>query len=168
MTLTQLYLQSEAAYETINALGEQGLVQFRDMNPEVNAFQRKFVNEVRRCEEMDRKLRLFETEIEKAGLRVVQPEDVDDTPAPENSQVAAMDAELAQLENQLKEINGNEETLKRDGQSLREVREILRNVGRFFEEADRYMPTQEDSRRPDVEEAPLLTGETERGGSQLA
>jgi len=27
------------------------------LNPTVNAFQRKFVNEVRRCEEMERKLR---------------------------------------------------------------------------------------------------------------
>lgn len=27
------------------------------LNPDVNVFQRKFVNEVRRCEEMDRKLR---------------------------------------------------------------------------------------------------------------
>lgn len=26
------------------------------LNPDVNVFQRKFVNEVRRCEEMDRKL----------------------------------------------------------------------------------------------------------------
>ena len=29
----------------------------RQSNPDVNAFQRKFVNEVRRCEEMERKLR---------------------------------------------------------------------------------------------------------------
>ena len=29
----------------------------RQLNPDVNAFQRKFVNEVRRCEEMERKLR---------------------------------------------------------------------------------------------------------------
>jgi hypothetical protein len=28
------------------------------LNPDVNVFQRKFVNEVRRCEEMDRKLRM--------------------------------------------------------------------------------------------------------------
>ena len=28
----------------------------RQLNPDVNAFQRKFVNEVRRCEEMERKL----------------------------------------------------------------------------------------------------------------
>ena len=35
------------------------------MNPEVNAFQRKFVNEVRRCEEMERKLRFVEKEVKK-------------------------------------------------------------------------------------------------------
>jgi len=29
---------------------------FLQLNPDVNAFQRKFVNEVRRCEEMERKL----------------------------------------------------------------------------------------------------------------
>lgn len=29
---------------------------FLQLNPDVNVFQRKFVNEVRRCEEMDRKL----------------------------------------------------------------------------------------------------------------
>uniref|UniRef100_A0A674NHX5 V-type proton ATPase subunit a n=1 Tax=Takifugu rubripes TaxID=31033 RepID=A0A674NHX5_TAKRU len=56
MTLAQLFLQSEAAYCCVSELGEIGMVQFRDLNPDVNVFQRKFVNEVRRCEEMDRKL----------------------------------------------------------------------------------------------------------------
>ncbi|KAG7226557.1 hypothetical protein INR49_003714 [Caranx melampygus] len=60
MTLAQLFLQSEAAYCCVSELGELGMVQFRDLNPDVNVFQRKFVNEVRRCEEMDRKLTLME------------------------------------------------------------------------------------------------------------
>ena len=46
MALCQLFLQSEAAYSCVSELGELGLVQFRDLNPETNAFQRKFVNEV--------------------------------------------------------------------------------------------------------------------------
>ena len=49
MALCQLFLQSEAAYGCVSELGELGLVQFRDLNPETNAFQRKFVNEVSRA-----------------------------------------------------------------------------------------------------------------------
>lgn len=59
MALIQLYIQSDAAYHCISELGELGMAQFRDGNPNVNAFQRKFVNEVRRCDEMERKLSKF-------------------------------------------------------------------------------------------------------------
>jgi hypothetical protein len=65
MALCQLFLQSEAAYACVSELGELGLVQFRDLNPDTSAFQRKFVNEVRRCDEMERKLRFLEKEIKK-------------------------------------------------------------------------------------------------------
>ena len=37
-----------------------GLAQFVDLNPDVSAFQRQFVAEVKRCEEMERKLRQVE------------------------------------------------------------------------------------------------------------
>ncbi len=52
----------------MSELGELGLVQFRDLNPDTNAFQRKFVNEVRRCDEMERKLRFLEKEIKKDDI----------------------------------------------------------------------------------------------------
>ena len=35
------------------------------MNPNVNAFQRNFVNEVKRCDEMERKLRYLREQIHK-------------------------------------------------------------------------------------------------------
>ena len=40
------------------------------LNPDVSAFQRKFTNEVRRCDEMERKLRFLSNELEKAGIEV--------------------------------------------------------------------------------------------------
>uniref|UniRef100_A0A4W4E1V7 V-type proton ATPase subunit a n=1 Tax=Electrophorus electricus TaxID=8005 RepID=A0A4W4E1V7_ELEEL len=52
--LVQLFLQSGSAYNCVSELGELGFVEFRDLNPKVNAFQRKFVSEVRRCEEMEK------------------------------------------------------------------------------------------------------------------
>ena len=36
----------------------------------MNAFQRKFVNEVRRCDEMERKLRYIEAEVNKDGVHI--------------------------------------------------------------------------------------------------
>uniref|UniRef100_A0A4W5PF16 V-type proton ATPase subunit a n=1 Tax=Hucho hucho TaxID=62062 RepID=A0A4W5PF16_9TELE len=52
--LVQLFLQSGSAYNCVSELGELGLVEFRDLNPNVNSFQRKFVGEVRRCEELEK------------------------------------------------------------------------------------------------------------------
>ncbi|CAB1337154.1 unnamed protein product [Coregonus sp. 'balchen'] len=52
--LVQLFLQSGSAYNCVSELGELGLVEFRDLNPNVNSFQRKFVGEVRRCEKLEK------------------------------------------------------------------------------------------------------------------
>uniref|UniRef100_A0A8C5THA5 V-type proton ATPase subunit a n=1 Tax=Malurus cyaneus samueli TaxID=2593467 RepID=A0A8C5THA5_9PASS len=52
--LAQLFLQSASAYSCISELGERGLLEFRDLNPKVSPFQRRFVGEVRRCEEMEK------------------------------------------------------------------------------------------------------------------
>ncbi|KAK6049071.1 hypothetical protein COOONC_13424, partial [Cooperia oncophora] len=48
MSLCQIFLQTDSAYQCVAELGELGLVQFLDLNEEMNAYQRKFVNEVRR------------------------------------------------------------------------------------------------------------------------
>ena len=71
MCLTQLFLQSDAAYSCISELGELGLVQFRDLNADVSSFQRKFVPELRRCDEMERKLRYLEEELAKANIEII-------------------------------------------------------------------------------------------------
>uniref|UniRef100_A0A4W6F7G1 V-type proton ATPase subunit a n=1 Tax=Lates calcarifer TaxID=8187 RepID=A0A4W6F7G1_LATCA len=54
MCLVQIFLQSGSAYNCVSELGELGLLEFRDLNPHLNLFQRKFVNEVRRCEELEK------------------------------------------------------------------------------------------------------------------
>jgi hypothetical protein len=71
------------------------------MNPDVNAFQRKYVNDVRRCDEMERKLRFgghflshnrfFETEIGKASMKFQGPETVGATAAPDTSEIGALE-----------------------------------------------------------------------------
>ena len=156
MTLCQLFLQSEAAYACVSELGELGLVQFRDLNPDVNAFQRKFVNEVRRCDEMERKLRYLEKEIKKDGIPML---DTGDNPeAPQPREMIDLEATFEKLENELREVNQNAETLKRNFLELTELKHILRKTQVFFDEmAD---PSREE------EQVTLLGEEGLRAGGQ--
>ncbi|XP_053555141.1 V-type proton ATPase 116 kDa subunit a 1 isoform X2 [Bombina bombina] len=132
MTLAQLFLQSEAAYCCVSELGELGKVQFRDLNPDVNVFQRKFVNEVRRCEEMDRKLRFVEKEIKKANLAIIDTGENPEVPFPRD--MIDLEANFEKIENELKEINTNQEALKRNFLELTELKFILRKTQQFFDE----------------------------------
>uniref|UniRef100_A0A7N6C119 V-type proton ATPase subunit a n=1 Tax=Anabas testudineus TaxID=64144 RepID=A0A7N6C119_ANATE len=134
MTLAQLFLQSEAAYCCVSELGEIGMVQFRDLNPDVNAFQRKFVNEVRRCEEMDRKLRFVEKEINKANIPIVDTGENPEVPFPRD--MIDLEATFEKLENELKEINTNQEALKKNFLELTELKHILRRTQQFFDEME--------------------------------
>ncbi|XP_055112654.1 V-type proton ATPase 116 kDa subunit a 1 isoform X21 [Symphalangus syndactylus] len=134
MTLAQLFLQSEAAYCCVSELGELGKVQFRDLNPDVNVFQRKFVNEVRRCEEMDRKLRFVEKEIRKANIPIMDTGENPEVPFPRD--MIDLEANFEKIENELKEINTNQEALKRNFLELTELKFILRKTQQFFDEGD--------------------------------
>uniref|UniRef100_A0A8P4GB65 V-type proton ATPase subunit a n=1 Tax=Dicentrarchus labrax TaxID=13489 RepID=A0A8P4GB65_DICLA len=139
MTLAQLFLQSEAAYCCVSELGEIGMVQFRDLNPDVNVFQRKFVNEVRRCEEMDRKLRFVEKEIKKANIPIVDTGENPEVPFPRD--MIDLEATFEKLENELKEINTNQEALKKNFLELTELKHILRRTQQFFDEVSLTDPS---------------------------
>lgn len=136
MTLCQLFLQAEAAYACVSELGELGLVQFRDLNPDVNAFQRKFVNEVRRCDEMERKLRFLEKEIKKDGIPMLDTGDNPDAPVPR--EMIDLEATFEKLEGEMNEVNANSEALKRNFLELTELKHILRKTQTFFDEAEHH------------------------------
>ncbi|XP_028558201.1 V-type proton ATPase 116 kDa subunit a 1 isoform X2 [Podarcis muralis] len=159
MTLAQLFLQSEAAYCCVSELGELGKVQFRDLNPDVNVFQRKFVNEVRRCEEMDRKLRFVEKEIKKANIPITDTGENPEVPFPRD--MIDLEANFEKIENELKEINTNQEALKRNFLELTELKFILRKTQQFFDEAELHHQQMAD---PDLlEESSSLLEPSELG-----
>ncbi|CAF3706439.1 unnamed protein product [Rotaria sp. Silwood1] len=120
----QRYKQSE--------LGELGIVQFRDLNPNVNSFQRKFVNEVRRCEEMERKLRFLESEIKKDELTLYEPDENPDAPKPR--EMIDLEAIIDKLDHELKEINTNADALLKNFNELTELKHNLAMTQTFFQD----------------------------------
>ncbi|XP_019546778.1 V-type proton ATPase 116 kDa subunit a 1 isoform X2 [Aedes albopictus] len=134
MALCQMFIQPEAAYTSVSELGETGAVQFRDLNSEVNAFQRKFVSEVRRCDEMERKLRYVEAEVKKDNVKI--PDIRDELPrAPNPREIIDLEAHLEKTESEILELSQNAVNLKSNYLELTELKHVLeRTQGFFFEQ----------------------------------
>ncbi|XP_028666175.1 V-type proton ATPase 116 kDa subunit a 4-like [Erpetoichthys calabaricus] len=132
MCLAQIFLQVETAYSCIAELGELGLVQFRDLNENVNAFQRKYVNEVRRCETMERIINFLEREIQ--GDQIFMADCEQNVPqAPLPREIIDIESALEKLENELVEVNQNQQTLKTNFVELNELKHLLKKTQEFFE-----------------------------------
>ncbi|KAI9237374.1 MAG: V-type ATPase, V0 complex, 116kDa subunit family [Podila humilis] len=166
MSLIQLYIPAEVAQPTVAELGELGLVQFRDLNPDVNAFQRAFVNDIRRFDEMERQLRFFTGQIEKAEIRVrTAHPSAYQSRARSRQELDDLEDRLSEHENRLLQMNNSHETMQRRYLELTELKHVLRETSDFFQEAASH---QDDIRSSfDEPHAPLLD-DLETGPSQEA
>ena len=122
--------QSEAAYNCISELGELGLVQFVDLNPEVSSFQRKFVSEVKRCEEMERQLRFVQKQAMNENINI--PDPVENPLAPAPREMAELEQVLTNLERDLSDVNTNYIALKKNKLELLELKNLLNKTESFL------------------------------------
>uniref|UniRef100_A0A8C2CLT6 V-type proton ATPase subunit a n=1 Tax=Cyprinus carpio TaxID=7962 RepID=A0A8C2CLT6_CYPCA len=159
MCLAQLFLQSGSAYDCISELGEMGLVEFRDLNPSVSSFQRRFVSEIKRCEEMERILGYLLREIRKANLAVPEAEIPPAAPAPKN--VLEIMEQLQRLEVELSEVARNKEKLQRNQLELTEYTHMLRITRTFMHSRSRV------TLGPQYEEFPSLETESVTGCTSM-
>lgn len=162
MQLVQLFVQIDAARDTVDELGKLGLCEFRDLNPDVSAFQRNFVNEVKRCDEMERKLRFFQDQVDKEKKEAEEQKrqaDRDElvklednsavkeggVPAKKLQQLDELEAHFDELEKELVQMNNNQEMLDRNYNELIELRHVLQKDSSFFDEAADFEKSVEES-----------------------
>lgn len=138
MCLAQMFLQSGSAYDCISELGEMGLVEFRDLNPSVNLFQRKFVTEIKRCEEMERILGYLLREIKRADIPL--PEGEVNPIAPQPKHVLVIMEQLQRLEVELSEVTRNKEKLQKNLLELTEYTHMLRITRNFVRRSTEREP----------------------------
>ncbi|XP_058812848.1 V-type proton ATPase 116 kDa subunit a 1-like isoform X2 [Topomyia yanbarensis] len=135
MALCQMFIQPEAAYTSVSALGEIGAVQFRDLNADVNAFQRRFVSEVRRCDEMERKIRYVKAEMKKDNIKIADI--YEDLPyAPNPREIIDLEAHLEKTESEIMELSQNAINLKSNFLELTELKNVLERTDSFFSEQE--------------------------------
>ncbi|KMU76508.1 vacuolar ATP synthase subunit [Coccidioides immitis RMSCC 3703] len=155
MSLTQLYIANEIGREVVSALGEVGLVQFRDLNADTTAFQRTFTSEIRRLDNVERQLRYFHAQMEKEGIEMRPSSEFANTlAAPMASEIDELAQRSESLEQRIFSLNESYEVLKKREVELIEWRWVLREAGSFFDRAHGH--TDEIRQSLDNDEAPLL------------
>ncbi|XP_052851839.1 V-type proton ATPase 116 kDa subunit a 1 [Drosophila gunungcola] len=164
MALCQLFIQPEAAYASIAELGESGCVQFRDLNDEVSAFQRKYVTEVRRCDDMERRLRYVESEMKKDEVDVPVLKAEEEPSAPNPREAVDLEAQLEKTDNELREMSANGASLAANFRHMQELKSVLVNTEGFF--SDQEVINLDSNRRLDPEDPAQAPGAAQRG--QLA
>jgi len=147
MEYISIIMNEDAAHDCLGDLGKLGVIQFTDLNPELTPFQRRYVSYVKRCDELERKLRYFSTEIGKFHVDIESAGNVDDfldadqQPVTTSNTVEApssgntleqLEADLEGYETQLKELNSYSEKLTVEYNEKVELQEVLEKARRFF------------------------------------
>eukprot|EP01101_Sappina_pedata_P012581 TRINITY_DN86_c0_g1_i1.p1 TRINITY_DN86_c0_g1~~TRINITY_DN86_c0_g1_i1.p1 ORF type:complete len:883 (-),score=426.82 TRINITY_DN86_c0_g1_i1:141-2546(-) len=140
------------------------MIQFRDLNPDVNAFQRTFVADVKRYDEMERKVRYFHDQIVKANINTdtLSSVAIEAADLTQSSKVIAdeLEQKFEDLEKELLSISSNQETLDRNLNELIELEHVLDKDAFFFDESDIQRAEQDETKlggRPDDERSPLVS-----------
>lgn len=87
--------------------------------------------DIRRCEEMERKLRLLEQEIKKS--RTAINECIDVPPAPGARETLSLESNLETLVGEIENVNRSTKVLKRNLQELIEQYHVVKKAGTCLE-----------------------------------
>lgn len=107
------------------------------MNEGVSATQRKFVNEVRRCDELERKIRYATSELAKDGLKVVDLIE-DFPPAPRPKEIIELESLLEKTETEIIELSTNNVRLQTNFLELTEMIQVLERTDSFFSDQESH------------------------------
>eukprot|EP00039_Didymoeca_costata_P020228 m.340539 g.340539 ORF g.340539 m.340539 type:complete len:822 (+) comp19350_c0_seq1:98-2563(+) len=133
MVQAELFLPNEAAYECVNALGEQELVEILDQNDEENVFEFRFVNEVRRCDEIRRLIRFLEKECIRQKITFSTSTTSSSSLAPDASAQEEIENTISSAAEQVKVISDNYNVLKKQEQDLIEIGEVLQKASKLVD-----------------------------------
>lgn len=134
MSLVQLYVPTEVSREILYEIGELNLIQFRDLNSKVSEFQRSFVQELRRLDNIERQYTFFKGELDEREIEI--------NPYPYTSELSSVVpqseidvyAENAQLlEDRVSQLIESNESLKDKQKDFKQLKFTIQSVENFFQ-----------------------------------
>lgn len=146
MSLVQLYVPTEISREVLYDIGKLNLIQFRDLNSKISEFQRSFVNELRKLDNVERQYIFFKTELDKKNIELkkypyeqefnkICPQlDIDELT--ENGQL---------LEDRVGQLIEALENLYEKEKSLKQFKYSVQSVDNFFKLNASNLPSSHDN-----------------------
>ncbi|CAH01384.1 H(+)-transporting V0 sector ATPase subunit a [Kluyveromyces lactis] len=153
MSLVEMYIPQEISRDAVYSLGHTGLVQFRDLNRKVKSFQRTFVSDIRRLDNVERQYRYLVSLLQKFDIPLYQEplsEEVSASPVPPSTSVIADHVENASiLETRMQQLVESSDGLETKKTDLEQFRAALLAADKFFTgESDlstlNHPPTQDE------------------------
>ncbi|ELP84625.1 vacuolar ATP synthase 98 kDa subunit, putative [Entamoeba invadens IP1] len=136
----QLIVPMSVAEDTIQLIGELNCVQFVDLNSTELTFNRRFCNELKRCDELERKMRYFNEMITKeesredmGGLKFQRKSEIYDA---DKESTENLELRLESLEKDLKQIETDCAATENDLEKIEEGLLVSNNIDSLFENMD--------------------------------
>jgi len=169
MKYVSLIVSEDAAHECVTSLGELGALQLTDLNPELTAFQRRYVGYMKRCDELERKLRYMEKEV--SGFGLVSGSGGPGGPRLKGAALLdALEGELERYEGELVELTNYATELTARYNEKIEYQECLEKSAALFAEATRGTTTAATTTTNPLAgggEEPLLTEDAAESGAMM-
>ncbi|GMR48286.1 hypothetical protein PMAYCL1PPCAC_18481 [Pristionchus mayeri] len=131
----QLIMCKDLAYECIGEMGVEGVVQIDDVNRDLSLFQRHFVREVRRCDDLERSLRYMERQIYEATPPIqLIPIDAVHIEVPKASEINQLETKIKELETRIRSSIESEERILKTLMSMVEQKHVILKVEQYLSE----------------------------------
>lgn len=131
MSLVQLYVPTEVARDIIYKVGQLDIIQFRDLNSKVNEFQRSFVKELRKLDNVERQFNLFKRELDFRDIPIkLFPYDFEK--APPQTEIDELIKGSQLLEDRVVQLRESVETLYAKEVHLKQFKYTIQAVNKFF------------------------------------
>lgn len=114
-------------------------MEFRDLNGKLNAYQRKYVDEIRQIDDIQRKLAYLKEQCDKEEITVESPSFVPSVPR--YREIVRLDTNISELEHNLRDVNEHLNTFKLKQLEFLEMNEVLRKTQKImdFNENKRHL-----------------------------
>jgi V-type H+-transporting ATPase subunit a len=147
MKYVQIFIPRDQARDVVAELGKLNAIEFVDLNGDLSAFQRVFVDKIRNCEEINKQLNILIDYVSKANLSIPEysPKHQSDLPSPtghgvelqyESVGLDELPDLLAKITENVEYLDSNYQNLARQKRQLIEYRTTADVASRYLSQSD--------------------------------